>query len=176
MHKIGQIFGCLIPVIVLGALVIFLAGCESQEKAKVEELKAATRSIVEEAYNKGNLDVLDDFYTTDFVYHMPPYPDFEGLEAYKQYITDLRIGYPDIELTIDDLIGEGDIGAMRWTFRGTQTGESPTLGIPPTGKQVTFTGCAVSHFVDGKIVETWNIVDYLGLLQKLGFKIIPPPK
>ena len=174
MRKIGKNFNFLIPVITFAVLVAFMAGCENREKAKLEERKAYARRVVDEAYNKGNLDVLDEHHVADYVYHIPPNPDIEGLEAYKQFITDLRNGYPDLQLTIDEIIVEGDIVAIRWTLQGTHTGQSPTLGIPPTGKKVTFTGCAVTHWVDDKIVEEWNYADHLGLMQQLGFNIVPP--
>ena len=174
MHEIKKIFSFLIPVIAFAVLIVFMAGCGSQEKAKLEEHKAFARQEIDEAWNKGNLDVLDEHYAADFILHMPPNPDIEGLEAYKQFIEGMRSGYPDLQMTIDEIIDEGDIGSMRYTFQGTQTGQSPTLGIPPTGKKVTFTGCSVSHWVDGKIVESWNYVDYLGLMQQLGFTITPP--
>lgn len=174
MRKIAQIFSFVVPVIAFVVLVVFMAGCEGQKSAKVEELKNMAHRDIEEAWNKGNLDVLDDFYATDFVYHIPPYPDIKGLEGYKKYISSIRSSYPDVQITIDEIIVEGDICAFRWTYRGTQTGESPTLGIPPTGKQVTFTGCAVFRSVDGKTVETWNYADYVGLMKQLGFKSVPP--
>jgi len=176
MSKSMKKLGFLIPFIAFAVLLIFMAGCENQEKAKLEERKAYAHREIDEAWNKGNLNVLDENYATDFVYHIPPHPDIEGLEAFKKFIAGNRSGYPDIQITIDEIIAEGDIAAMRWTYRGTQTGQSPTLGIPPTGKKVTFTGCAVSHWRDDKIVETWNYVDYLGLMQQLGFKIVSPEK
>ena len=174
MRSIRQISSFLIPVIAFAVLVIFMAGCESQEKIKLEEHKAYAQREIDEAYNKGNLDVLDEHYATDFIYHIPPQPDIEGLEAYKKFVAGNRSGYPDIQITIEEIFAEGEIVAMRWTYRGTHTGDSPTLGIPPTGKKVTFTGCTVTHWMDGKIVEVWNYVDYLGLIQQLGFKIVPP--
>jgi len=174
MFKMRQNFGFFITLVVLVILLIFMTGCESQEKANAEKLKVATRNLIEEAYNKGDLDVVDDCCAAGFVYHVPPYPDVEGTEAYKKYISDLRAAYSNLQLTIDEMIIEGDIGAMKWTFRGTHTGQSPTLGIPPTGKQVTFSGCSITRFVDGKFAETWNYVDYLGLMTQLGFKIVPP--
>ena len=137
-----------------------------------EEFKATIRRVVEGAYNKGNLDALDELYAADFVVHKPPFPDIEGLEAFKQFIADTRISYPDVQLTLDEIIVEGDRTAARWTFRGTQTGQSPTTSAPPTGKQVTFTGCSVTHLVEGKTVEEYQNADWLSLLQQLG--VIPP--
>ena len=86
MLKIRQIFSFLIPVIIFSASLVLMAGCKSQEMAKVEELKNNARMEIEEAWNKGNLDVLNDFYVADFVYHIPPQEDIKGFEAYKQYI------------------------------------------------------------------------------------------
>ena len=108
------------------------------------------------------------------VYHIPPYPDIVGLEAYKQFIKDNRAAYSDLKLTITEIIVEGDTVAVRWIYDGTQDGPSTTLGIPATGKHVTFSGCAVAHRVDGKTVDNWNHVDWVGLLTQLGFTITPP--
>ncbi len=137
-----------------------------------EELKATIRRVNDEAWNKGNLDALDELCDADFVRHKPPFPDIEGLEAGKQFVADCRISYPDLQLTLDEIIVEGDASAIRWTYRGTQTGQSPTTGAPPTGKQVAFTGCNILHWVEGKIVEEWENGDYLSLLQQLG--VVPP--
>ena len=174
MRSIRQISSFLIPVIVFTTLVIFVAGCANQEKAKEEELKATIRRVWEETFNRGNMDVFDEVYTTDMVKHISPYPDIEGLDSYKKLCARWFVTYPDIKITIDEIIVMGETSAVRWTFRGTQTGESPILGIPPTGKQVTFTGCGVVHTVDGKTVEAWNSVDWLGLMQQLGFELVPP--
>jgi len=166
----------------LAFLLCFAISCKQQgeeviavaEATAGEEIKAKIRQEIGEAWNNGNLDVLDELYSAEMVYHVPPYPDIVGLEAYKQYIKENRIAYPDLKLTITELIVEGDRVAMRWTFDGTNDGPSPTLGIPATGKHVTFSGCAVAHQVDGKTVDTWNHVDWVGLLTQLGFTITPP--
>jgi predicted ester cyclase len=173
MRKIKKNLRFLIPIFVIAILLVLIVGCESQEKKKLEERKAYAHREIEEAYNKGNLDVLDEYYANDFIYHLTSQPDIKGLEAYKKFIDGNRIGYPDIQITIDDVIAEGDIVAMRYTYHGTQTGQSPTLNIS-TGKNVTFTGCAVIYWRGDKIIETWNYVDYLGLMRQLGFKIVPP--
>jgi steroid delta-isomerase-like uncharacterized protein len=132
-----------------------------------EERRAEAKRNIE-AYNEGHLDVLDEFYAADFVRHVPPFPDIEGLEALKQSIVDVRNAFPDRQLRIDELIVEVDTVAMRWTWRGTHTGQSVAIPIPPTGKQVVMTGCTTSHFVGGKRVEEWEYGDYVGLLQQLG--------
>ncbi len=137
-----------------------------------EELKAKIIRAMEEVYNKGNLNVVDETAATNLVLHNSPFADVVGREAYKQYITGLRAAYSGLHLTFDEVIGQGDTTVARWTLRGKHTGQSPSLPIPPTGKQVTITGCLVTHWVDGRVVEHWNHVDNLGLLQQLG--VVPP--
>jgi predicted ester cyclase len=136
-----------------------------------EEIKANARRIIDEAWNKGNLEVWDEIYTADYVRHKSPFPDIEGSEAAKQFIVDCRTAYPDFQLTIDEIIAEGNTIVTRWTYQGTQTSQSPTTGASPTGKKVTFSGCTVGHYMGDKIVEEWEYGDYLGLSQQLG--IVP---
>lgn len=137
-----------------------------------EKLKATVRRVVEGAYNKGNFDAMNEVYSAEFVYHRPPLPDIVSLEAYKQAITDIRNTFPDCQLTIEEMILEGDLAGSRWTFRGTHTGQSPTMPIPPTGKEVIVTGCAVNHIVNGKLVEEFNYADWLSFFQQVG--VVPP--
>ena len=137
-----------------------------------EELKATIRRVVGGAYNKGNLDAMDELYAPNFVYHRVPLPDIVGLEAYKQAIADIRNSFSNLKLTFDKIIMEEDTVATRWTFRGTHTGQSPTIPIPPTGKKVLITGGSITHIRGGKAVEEWNYADWLGFFQQLG--VVPP--
>jgi len=172
MKKSFLQFAKVIPLVLL----CFIISCQQQVKEATaeEELKEIARRVIEEAWNQGKMDVLDEQYATDYVYHRTPFPDIVGLEAFKQYITDNRSSYSDLHITIEEMIVEGNVVAMRGTYSGTQTGASPTLGIPATGKQITFKWCAVSHRVNGKTVEDWNYVDWLGFMKQLGFTIAPP--
>jgi predicted ester cyclase len=145
---------------------------KGEHTMSTEELKATIRRVWDEAWNKGNPDALDELYAADYVRHRAPFPDFEGLEAYKQFVAETRISYPDCQLTLHEIIIEGDISAARWTWSGTQTGPSPSTGAPPTGKHGVLAGCSVVRWVEGKCVEEWEGADYLGLFQQLG--IIPP--
>lgn len=170
-----------LSVVSLVLLVCFLPGCQKQAMEQgpagisAEQIKSNVRTEIDEAWNNKNLEVLDKIYAPDFVYHIPPYPDLVGLDAYKAYIEGNHAAYPDLKLTIRDIIVEGNAGAMTWTYEGTQTGDSPTLGIPATGKHVVFSGCAFFRVNDeGKTTETWNYVDWVGLMKQLGFTITPP--
>jgi predicted ester cyclase len=79
--------------------------------------------------------------------------------------------FPDARHTFEDFVAEGDKVALRFTFKGTHTGDFQ--GIPPTGKPVTISGSVVDRIVDGKIVEHWSLIDTMGLMQQLG--VIPEP-
>jgi steroid delta-isomerase-like uncharacterized protein len=152
-------------------------GCgnqESQEKAKADKLKTAVQQVIEEAWNKGNFDVLEKTTAEGYVYHIPPFPDVKGLEGYKQRIKDYRSAFPDLKISVDEVIVQGNTVAVRWTLTGTHKGQIPTLPIPPTGKKVVLKGCDMSHWKDGKNIEEWNYADFLGYLKQLGFKVVPP--
>ena len=136
----------------------------------VEENKAVTRRAVEEFWNKGKIELLEEFWAPSYINHDPTNPEVRDLEGFKQWAIASHAAFPDLNVTIDDLIAEGDKVVTRWTVRGTQKGEFGK--IPATGKQVTFTGITISRIVDGKTVESWWSDDDLGLLQQLG--VIPP--
>ena len=138
----------------------------------LEEMKAKIRWAGEEMWLKGNLDALDEVYAADYVYHRPPLPDTIGLAAVKQSVAGMRSAYSEIQIAYEEMVGEGDSIAYRYTWQAVHAGQSPTLPIPPTGKQVTLVGCVVVHITDGKIVEEFEYSDYLGFLQQLG--VVPP--
>ena len=133
-----------------------------------EDLKTKFQRIVDDAWNKGNLDALDELHTADYIEHHPPFPDVEGLAAFKQMVAGTRKTYPDFHLTIHELILEGDKLAVRWSWTGTHLGQTQQLAIPPTGKQLTVTGSHILHIEEGKLIEGWQFADALGLLRQLG--------
>jgi len=79
--------------------------------------------------------------------------------------------FPDLHLTLEDIIAEGDKMVTRWTMRGTHQGAS--LGMPPTGKQCTMPGIGIFRLDGGKVAELWVIYDQLGMLQQLGMAPMP---
>jgi predicted ester cyclase len=126
--------------------------------------------VVEEIFNKGKLELIPEFYAPNLVFHAPSGQDVKGPEGIKQTVIMLRTAFPDMRMTINHLIAEGDMLVLRYTLSGTHKG--PMMGIPPTGKQVTFSGNVISHIVGGKEVEAWEALDRLSLMQQLG---ISPP-
>ena len=130
-----------------------------------EQNKAIVRHWVEEYWNKGNLALLEETLATNYVLHDPAGP-VNGHESFRQFTRMYRTAFPDIHLTLEDVIAERDKVVWRYTARGTHQGE--LMGIPPTGKSVTLTGIVISRFARGKWVEDWHNNDTLGLLQQLG--------
>ena len=131
-----------------------------------EENKALILRLVEEAFNKGNLDVADEVHAPGFVSHESGGPVERSPEYVKGFVGTYRGAFPDGRTTIEASIAEGDRVAYHWTFRGTHRGQ--LMGIPPTGEQVTITGITVDRISGGKIEEKWNNFDRLGMLQQLG--------
>jgi predicted ester cyclase len=131
-----------------------------------EDEKTKVRHAIDEVFNKGNMNALDEIAAPGIVYHQPPRPDLKGLDAYKQFFTDLRKAFPDMQYTIEELIIEGDTSAARYTVRGTHTGQ--WMSIPPTGKRVAWTGLWMTRTVNGMGVEQWVYSDVVGLMQQLG--------
>jgi len=131
----------------------------------MEQNKAIVRGYMEEVLNKGNLAAFDDYFSEDVV--------FNGRKGLRQQLDSmfslLRHVFPDLHLTIEDQIAEGDKVVTRVTFRGTHQGEYK--GIPPTGKQVTWTGVGIDRIASGKVIEIWHESDDLGMLKQLGAKI-----
>jgi predicted ester cyclase len=126
-----------------------------------EENKAVVRREQEELWNHtGDLDAAQELFAPDYA------------EAAKQEAADFRRGFPDVISTIEDLIAEGDKVVARWRSRATHQGEY--MGIPPTGKEVEFTGISVYRIEAGKIAESWNSEDQFGLLRQIG--AIPEPE
>ncbi len=135
----------------------------------VEANKAQTRQIIDQGWNKGNMDALNNLISPDFVNHTASNAN-ETRDGLKQRVQTIRSAFPDWELTAEEMLGEGDKVVTRWRGRGTHRG--PFRGIPATGKKIEVTGIAIDRVVDGKRVEGWVEWDMLGLLQQLGGKFV----
>jgi steroid delta-isomerase-like uncharacterized protein len=125
------------------------------------------RLLIEEVWNQGNFEVVDEVVASDYIGHSSE-PAFEtyGPAGYKQYYASLREAFPDLTVTVEDQIAEGDKVVTRWTARGTHQGIFQ--GIAPTGKQGTITGITIDRVANGKVVECWTNADDLGLMRLLG--------
>ena len=133
--------------------------------------KNVVRRLFEEVWNKGNLQVTDELFAPNYAHHDASTPDVgRGPESEKKRATLYRTAFPDLHLTIEDVIAEGETVMTRWSCRGTHKGD--LNGIAPTGKQITISGVTVARVSNGKMAEGYVNWDALGLLQQLG--VAPP--
>ena len=132
-----------------------------------EENKVLAHRVLEEMFNKGNLDVADELLAPDYVDHDPAMPeDIHGPEGFKQYVGAYRSAFSDLHLEIEDQIAEGDKVVTRWTGTGTHDGE--LSGIAPTGNRVTLPGMEIVRISGGKLVEGWEGYDSMTMMGQLG--------
>jgi steroid delta-isomerase-like uncharacterized protein len=131
----------------------------------LEANKTLIRRQYEELINKKNLSVIDTDMTKDFIDHEAPSTQILGPEGVKQWIKYLHSTLPDLHVTIEDMIAEGDRVVVRDTWHGTHTG--PFLNIPPTGKKFILKGIVIWRIEKGKIKERWATLDRWGLKEQL---------
>ena len=137
----------------------------------VEDNKAIIRAYVETVWNHKQLDRAEEVVASDFLDRAPLPGQAPGLEGAKRKWGMFLTAVPDLRVTIEDLVAEGDKVAVRRSYAGTHQGE--LLGIPATGKQVRIGSISIFRLAEGKIAEHWEQWDRLALLQQLG--VIPAP-
>jgi steroid delta-isomerase-like uncharacterized protein len=132
-----------------------------------QENKTLFRRYVEEGWAKGHVEVAEEVFAEGYVSHQPDGSEQErGPEDVKRFLRHYRDAFPDLEITVDDQIAEGDKVVTRWSSRGTHQGEF--RGIAATSNEVRLTGIGIFRFSDGKVVESWDNFDQLGMLRQLG--------
>jgi steroid delta-isomerase-like uncharacterized protein len=134
-----------------------------------EENKAIIRRMTEEFYNQGNVESAERFFADTYMHHDPASPHVRDRDALKQVLRAFLAGCPDLHITSDQLLAEGDTVTKRWTYHATHTGD--LAGLPPTGRRITMGGLELFRLEGGKIVECWLGYDNLSLMQQLG--VIP---
>ena len=131
-----------------------------------EQNKALLRQYVTEVWDNQNLAAIDQFLAANYRRHRGLAGAPLTLEEQKQRLADFRAAVPDAELSLEDIVADGDRVAFRSTIRGTHRGEF--LGIAPSGRKVTVALLDIIRIEDGKFVEQWGGPDMLSLLQQLG--------
>jgi predicted ester cyclase len=128
------------------------------------------KATFNDAVNTGDLELIsktiDEIVEPDALIHTPLPIEATGAQALKQVWPMLLRGLPDVHVTIEDLIAEGDKVVSRNSVTGTHQGEY--MGRPPTGKSVTYNEIFILRFVNGRIAETWGVVDVFSQLKQLG--------
>jgi steroid delta-isomerase-like uncharacterized protein len=138
-----------------------------------EENKATFRRYVEEVSNKGDLAVADEIFDRYLAHQSDGSTEERGPEDVKRFMGEFRQAFPDFRSVIEDQVAEGDKVVTRW--RATGTHQSEFRGIAPTGNRMEVTGIGIFRFSEeGKVVESWDNMDQLGMMQQLG--VIPPPE
>lgn len=135
--------------------------------------KDAAVRLIEEVWNRGNLEIVDQLIAPQYKIRHDPGDLWEGqtldLTTYKDRVKMSRDVFPDQKFAIEDLVSEDNKVAVSWTFTGTQKGDLP--GLPATNKKVSISGLTIYYFSQGKMIGHWQVLDKLSLLEQLGVQI-----
>jgi len=143
----------------------------SSRTSRGDDVKNVTRRAIDGLWNNGDLNVVDEFYASNYVDHTPQAGLAPNRDGVKKTYNLYHKAFPDLNTQITDLIAEGDRVCAVVRAHGTNQGD--LLGMPPTGKNVTLEGCVINRISNGKIVESWEYFDQLGLFRQLGIKQFP---
>jgi steroid delta-isomerase-like uncharacterized protein len=127
--------------------------------------REVVRRLYEAAFQAPDLTIVDEVFADDFVSHTRPPELPEGPQGVRDFFSVLRDALDDLELSIDEMVAEGEWVAVATTTCGNHTGE--LLGIPPTGRRVRISGVDMIRVRDGRIVEHRGVTDNVGLLRQL---------
>ena len=133
-----------------------------------EQNKILVRRFYDEILNARKMDVADEILSPEYLDHSAAAP---GLENFKTYLAMITSVFPDIKVTVKDMLAGKDKVAVRLTIHGTQLGSF--RGFPPTAKQATWTGMDIIHISHGRIIERWSERDFLDMLLQLGHAQYP---
>lgn len=142
----------------------------TQTSTEIENI-AIVRKFFDVGPSKGDLAAADAILAPEFSLHTPLPTPGPGIEAMNNVITTCRAAFHGLNVTIDDIMADGDKVTARFTARGMHTGEF--MGLPPTAKAITMTGIEIFLVKEGMITELWGEVNLMGLMQQLG--ILPVP-
>ena len=134
----------------------------------VEENKTTIQRMIDETWNKGNVNVLDEITAPNYARHLVGQDKPLDREAQKRRLQGMLDGIPDHRLTILNLFGEDDRVVFHFTVHGTHLGS--LLGVEPTGRLLTLTAIDIARFENGKIVDHWGGPDMLDLRRQLGLQ------
>jgi steroid delta-isomerase-like uncharacterized protein len=134
------------------------------------DLSEASRKLLEQSFNEGNFELIDQLVAAGAVNHDPATPaqmrNLRGPDVLKQMASMYRAAFPDLRITVDDVIAADDKVVLRWHSEGTHRGE--LAGLAPTGAHGSVTGISIDRWKDGKVIEAWAEWDNLGLARQLG--------
>lgn len=145
----------------------------TEENRTLEANKALVIHAYLDGMNTRNMDIIDEVFSPEYVSHFPGQPPTRGLEPLKAVLKSFFDAFPDLVFKIEDQLAEGDKVAIRWSAQGTHQGEwrgfpPRERGIPPTGRHVTFHATDIYLIADSQVVEEWNTLEQLAVLEQIG--------
>ncbi len=144
-----------------------MSGREAGRKGMSDQNKAVARRLFEEILTEGNLDAIEEVFAADYHDHDPANEeDTRGHDGVRREISGYRAAFPDLQVTVEDQLADGDLTATRWTTRGTHRAALGDLAA--TGKSFSMTGITIHRFRSGAICEGWWNWDAMGMMQQLG--------
>jgi len=145
-------------------------GATSKAGGGPADLAEGSRRLLEDTFNEGKLELVDELVAADAISHDPATPahmrELTGPEMFKRTVAMYRRAFPDVRMVVDDVIAADDKVVLRWHSEGTHRGELE--GLAPTGAHGSVTGISIDRWNDGKVVESWTEWDNLGLARQLG--------
>src|SRR5215211_2156513 len=139
--------------------------CEENAHMSAEENKVVVRRLIEEVYNRGNLDIADELLAPDYVDHTWPPGKYAGREGLKRSVAKQRAASSDLHSKIEEQIAEGD-KVVSWVISSGTHDRERFLGLAPTGERMTMKHIFISRVVEGKIVEVWGVSDISDVWQQ----------
>jgi steroid delta-isomerase-like uncharacterized protein len=130
-----------------------------------DENRALVKRFFALGPSQGDLIAANELLANDFALHVP-LPCSPGIQGMNEEISACRAAFEHLDVTVEDMVAEGDLVAARFTARGIHKGAF--MGLPATGKSITMTGIEFFRIENGKIVELWGEANLLGLMQQLG--------
>ncbi|MGB7284834.1 MAG: ester cyclase [Candidatus Acidiferrum sp.] len=131
------------------------------------ETKTVVRRLYEEVWNKRRLEIVNELISPSHALHDPHLTGSAvGPDAYKRVCTQFIAAFPDLRFSVEDYISEKDKVVASWVISGTHKREF--RGIPATNKKVSVEGVTINHVANGKIMDSYVSLDYLGMMQQLG--------
>jgi len=163
-----------VKILALIALFTFALGLALVGEALAgerENLIVIERNL-HEIWHQQKFEVADEIVAENYVRHFPGGAKIQGRETYKAMVKGWMTAHPDTRWKMDQVIAKGDYVVVRYSGRGTHTGEG-SLG-PPTGKSWEATSIVIHGLRDGKMAEDWDVFSELSFMQQLGYKLVPP--
>ena len=158
----------LAPVLVVLLIVMALPLVTGAQDDQEVHIRESIIRVVEEGFNQGNVAVVDELFSPDYVAYVPGQEEPDTIEDFKADIVEIRTVMPDFTATADPIIVEGNWAAFRFTGQGTFTGAAEGWP-PPTNAPVVFTANIILRFdEEGLAIEEWDEFDNLSFLIQTG--------